>query len=32
MQEYALKVIEETNESWEKLVKRNSPAGELSLA
>jgi len=30
--EYALKVIEETNESWEKLVKRNIPAGELSLA
>ncbi|KAM3244107.1 hypothetical protein ACQJBY_055803 [Aegilops geniculata] len=30
--EYALKVIEETNESWEKLVKRKIPAGELSLA
>jgi inorganic pyrophosphatase len=30
--EYALKVIEETNESWAKLVKRNIPAGELSLA
>ncbi|RCV08518.1 hypothetical protein SETIT_1G333200v2 [Setaria italica] len=30
--EYALKVIQETNESWEKLVKRNIPAGELSLA
>ncbi|KAG8474350.1 hypothetical protein CXB51_034130 [Gossypium anomalum] len=31
-QEYALKVITETNESWAKLVKRSIPAGELSLA
>ncbi|KAK1295983.1 hypothetical protein QJS10_CPB15g01284 [Acorus calamus] len=27
----ALKVITETNESWAKLIKRNVPAGELSL-
>lgn len=31
MQDYALKVITETNESWAKLVKRNIGAGELSL-
>lgn len=31
MQDYALKVITETNESWAKLVKRNIAAGELSL-
>lgn len=30
-QDYALKVITETNESWAKLVKRSIPAGELSL-
>ncbi|RDX96040.1 Soluble inorganic pyrophosphatase 6, chloroplastic [Mucuna pruriens] len=30
--DYALKVITETNESWNKLVKRSIPAGELSLA
>eukprot|EP00850_Spirogloea_muscicola_P013428 SM000091S24586 [mRNA] locus=s91:132910:134570:- [translate_table: standard] len=30
--DYALKVIEETNESWAKLVKRAIPAGELSLS
>ncbi|OIV96106.1 hypothetical protein TanjilG_13038 [Lupinus angustifolius] len=30
--DYALKVIKETNESWNKLVKRSVPAGELSLA
>ncbi|KAK7331795.1 hypothetical protein VNO80_28535 [Phaseolus coccineus] len=30
--EYALKVITETNESWNKLIKRSIPAGELSLA
>ncbi|CAN1821364.1 Soluble inorganic pyrophosphatase 6, chloroplastic [Linum perenne] len=30
--EYALKVIQETNESWSKLMKRSIPAGELSLA
>ncbi|KAK9073983.1 hypothetical protein SSX86_006578 [Deinandra increscens subsp. villosa] len=29
--DYALKVITETNESWAKLVKRSTPAGELSL-
>ncbi|KAM6550138.1 hypothetical protein CsatB_021814 [Cannabis sativa] len=29
--DYALKVINETNESWAKLVKRSIPAGELSL-
>ncbi|TKY71554.1 Soluble inorganic pyrophosphatase 6 [Spatholobus suberectus] len=29
--DYALKVIEETNESWNKLIKRSIPAGELSL-
>ncbi|OVA06813.1 Inorganic pyrophosphatase [Macleaya cordata] len=29
--DYALKVITETNESWSKLVKRSTPAGELSL-
>ncbi|KAL2346371.1 hypothetical protein Fmac_000371 [Flemingia macrophylla] len=29
--DYALKVITETNESWNKLVKRSIPAGELSL-
>ncbi|KAK1309461.1 hypothetical protein QJS10_CPA09g00618 [Acorus calamus] len=29
--DYALKVIAETNESWAKLIKRNVPAGELSL-
>ncbi|MED6169515.1 Soluble inorganic pyrophosphatase 6, chloroplastic [Stylosanthes scabra] len=29
--DYALKVIEETNESWTKLIKRSIPAGELSL-
>lgn len=28
---YALKVITETNESWANLVKRSTPAGELSL-
>lgn len=32
LQEYALKVIAETNESWAKLVRRAVPAGELSLA
>jgi hypothetical protein len=32
LQEYALKVIAETNEAWAKLVKRSVPAGELSLA
>lgn len=31
-QEYALKVITETNESWAKLVKRSIPAGDLALA
>jgi len=31
-QDYALKVIAETNESWAKLVKRSIPAVELSLA
>ncbi|KAJ4747335.1 hypothetical protein LUZ62_024994 [Rhynchospora pubera] len=30
--DYALKVIKETNESWEKLMKRSVPSGELSLA
>ncbi|KAE9599321.1 putative inorganic diphosphatase [Lupinus albus] len=30
--DYALKVITETNESWNKLIKRSIPAGELSLA
>ncbi|KAI8027757.1 hypothetical protein LOK49_LG02G00703 [Camellia lanceoleosa] len=30
-QDYALKVITETNESWAKLVKRSVPPGELSL-
>lgn len=30
-QDYALKVITETNESWANLVKRSVPAGELSL-
>lgn len=30
-QDYALKVISETNESWNKLIKRSIPAGELSL-
>ncbi|KAE9595045.1 hypothetical protein Lal_00041254 [Lupinus albus] len=30
--DYALKVIKETNESWNKLIKRSIPAGELSLA
>ncbi|KAK6156735.1 hypothetical protein DH2020_010983 [Rehmannia glutinosa] len=29
--DFALKVINETNESWAKLVKRSIPAGELSL-
>ncbi|KAG4971605.1 hypothetical protein JHK85_038026 [Glycine max] len=29
--DYALKVITETNESWNKLIKRSIPAGELSL-
>jgi len=29
--DYALKVIKETNESWNKLIKRSIPAGELSL-
>jgi len=29
--DYALKVIAETNESWANLVKRSTPAGELSL-
>ncbi|XP_059289845.1 soluble inorganic pyrophosphatase 6, chloroplastic-like, partial [Lycium ferocissimum] len=29
--DYALKVITENNESWEKLVKRSIPAGDLSL-
>ncbi|KAK4491174.1 hypothetical protein RD792_001905 [Penstemon davidsonii] len=29
--DYALKVINEANESWAKLVKRSVPAGELSL-
>lgn len=28
---YALKVIAETNDSWNKLIKRSIPAGELSL-
>lgn len=31
VQDYALKVITETNESWAKLVKRSISAGELSL-
>ena len=31
LQDYALKVITETNESWAKLVKRSASAGELSL-
>ncbi|CAL0331014.1 unnamed protein product [Lupinus luteus] len=30
--DYALKVITETNESWNKLIKRSIPAGELPLA
>ena len=30
-QDYALKVIAETNESWAKLVKRSIPAGEVLL-
>lgn len=30
-QDYALKIITETNESWAKLVKRSIAAGELSL-
>lgn len=30
-QDYALKVITETNESWAKLVKRSVSPGELSL-
>ncbi|KAL8170262.1 hypothetical protein V2J09_022066 [Rumex salicifolius] len=30
--DYALKVIAETNESWAKLIKRSTPAGELSLS
>ncbi|GAB2219369.1 hypothetical protein Droror1_Dr00007004 [Drosera rotundifolia] len=29
--DYALKVINETNEAWAKLVKRSIPSGELSL-
>eukprot|EP00244_Chara_vulgaris_P006337 TRINITY_DN240_c0_g1_i3.p1 TRINITY_DN240_c0_g1~~TRINITY_DN240_c0_g1_i3.p1 ORF type:complete len:338 (-),score=66.31 TRINITY_DN240_c0_g1_i3:218-1231(-) len=29
--DYALKVVEETNEFWAKLVKRTTPKGELSL-
>ncbi|OMO57475.1 Inorganic pyrophosphatase [Corchorus olitorius] len=29
--DYALKVINETNDSWAKLVKRSIPAGDLSL-
>jgi len=32
LQDYTLKIIEETNEAWAKLVKRSVPAGELSLA
>lgn len=31
VQEYALKVIEETNQFWSKLVQRKVPSGELSL-
>lgn len=30
-QDYALKVITEANESWIKLMKRGTPAGDLSL-
>ncbi|KAL2608807.1 hypothetical protein R1flu_027380 [Riccia fluitans] len=30
-EEYALRVIEETNNAWANLVKRSVPAGELSL-
>ncbi|EOY15582.1 hypothetical protein SCA6_008926 [Theobroma cacao] len=29
--DYALKIINETNESWAKLMKRSIPAGDLSL-
>jgi len=31
LQDYALKIIQETNESWAKLVKRSVDAGDLSL-
>ena len=31
VQDYALKVITETNESWAKLVKRSVRGGDLSL-
>lgn len=31
LQDYALKIIHETNESWAKLVKRSVDAGDLSL-